>query len=133
MLKMGEVEKFLPFLFGQFNFFSYLYTTIRNNRRLNMKITDLKEFRFDIGNTTNENGGFLAEVVATNSGILENDKLVATYEEDANIESVDDLEDIIEDAIWHCPFKQEDCEGLCELVYNDASLAIDAWWEENYG
>lgn len=96
-----------------------------------MKITDLKEFRFDIGNTTDENGGFLADVVATNKGILEGDKLVATYEDD-DIECIDDLEEIIDNAIMNCPFKEEDCEGLCELVYSDASLAIEDWWEENY-
>ena len=99
-----------------------------------MKIQDLKDFRFDIGNTTDENGSFVADVVATNKGILVDDKVVFIYEEkDDNIESADDLKDIIDNALWNCPFKEEDCEGLRELVYNDASLAIDAWWEENYG
>ena len=44
-----------------------------------MKITDLKEFEFYIGNTTDE-----------------------------------------------------DCEGLSDVLYSDASLAIEDWWEENY-
>jgi len=98
-----------------------------------MKITDLKEFEFYIGNTTDEDGGFLADVSATNNGILEDDELVATYEEDANIESVDDLKDVINDAIMECSsFTNEDCEGLSDVLYSDASLAIEDWWEKNY-
>jgi len=97
-----------------------------------MKITDLKEFRFDIGNTTDEDGGFVADVVATNKGILEGDELVATYEDD-DIECVDDLEEIIDNALWDCPFKQEDCQGLSDVLYSEASLDIEDWWEKNYG
>lgn len=97
-----------------------------------MKIKDLKEFEFYIGNTTDEDGGFVADVVATNEGILEDDKLVSTYEDD-DIESLDDLKEVIDNAIMECnSFTNEDCEGLSMLLYNDASLAIEDWWKKNY-
>ena len=98
-----------------------------------MKITDLNKFEFYIGNTTDEDGDFLADVSATNEGILVDDELVATYEEDANIESVGDLKEVINDAIMECSsFTDEDCEGLTDVLYSDASLTIKDWWEKNY-
>ena len=53
-----------------------------------MKITELKEFRFDIGNTTDEDGGFVADVVATNKGILEGDILVVAAVSELSLDAL---------------------------------------------
>lgn len=98
-----------------------------------MKIKDLPQFNFYIGNTTDEDGNFVADVVATNDGILEDDELVSTYDCDDDIKSVVDLKEVIGNAIMECnSFSNEDCEGLSEVLYNDASITIEGWWKENY-
>ena len=111
-----------------------------------MKITDLKEFRFDIGNTTDEDGGFVADVVATNKGILEGDELdvIATNDgieiggvldgkyDDVDIIDAHDLCNAIDDAILNCStLTSEEKNELGTYLGSDADIKL--WWEENYG
>jgi formylmethanofuran dehydrogenase subunit B len=96
-----------------------------------MKITELKEFDFYIGNTTDDEGEMLADVEATNEGIEVDGELVATYDETIDINNADDLMEVIDDAISSAEsIKQEDRDELG--TYLGAEIDINAWWKINY-
>lgn len=88
-----------------------------------MKIKDLKEFNFYIGNTDDGE-----DIAATNDGIEGDDGVLATYSDDADINSVDDLMEVINDAISECDLESEDGLG----TYLGADVTIKEWWKENY-
>ena len=93
-----------------------------------MKISDLKEFRFNIGNTfTNEE----FDVVATNDGIEIDGEVDGEYD-DVDIIDAHDLCNAIDDAILNCfslTLDEKDELG----TYLGAEFDIKNWWEENYG
>ena len=92
-----------------------------------MEITDLKRFRFYIGNPLDDEDG---EVVATNEGIFVNDELDGNYD-DINIVDAHDLCNAIDDAIKNCKsLTKEDKEELG--TYLGAEIDIKDWWENNY-
>ena len=90
-----------------------------------MKISDLKEFRFNIGNTNEE-----LDVVATNDGIEIDGVLDGKYD-DNDIVDAHDLCNAIDDAILNCStLAQEEKDELG--TYLGAEIDIKNWWEENY-
>jgi len=92
-----------------------------------MKITDLNDFRFYIGNTTDENE---FDVVATNKGIEIDGELDGEYD-DNDIIDAHDLCNAIDDAILNCNTLTFDDKN--ELgTYLGADAAIKDWWEYNY-
>ena len=96
-----------------------------------MKIKDLNEFEFYIGNTTDDEGEFLSDVSATNEGIDVDGEIVATYDEEMDINSADDLAELIDDAISGADaIKEEDRDELG--TYLGAEIDINKWWKENY-
>ena len=90
-----------------------------------MNVTDLNKFRFYIGNTSDG-----LDVVATNKGI-EIDGEIDGFYDDNDIIDAHDLCNAIDDAILNCTLSSEDMEELG--TYLGAEIAIDNWWEENYG
>ena len=90
-----------------------------------MNVTDLNKFRFYIGNTSDG-----LDVVATNEGI-EIDGEIDGFYDDNDIIDAHDLCNAIDDAILNCTLSSEDMEELG--TYLGAEIAIDNWWEENYG
>ena len=90
-----------------------------------MKITDLKEFNFYIGNTTEG-----LDVVATNKGIEIDCELDGEYD-DNDILDAHDLCNAIDDALLNCSSLTDD--EMDELgTYLGADIDIKNWWEENY-
>ena len=99
------------------------------NQSGGMRIADLKEFDFYIGNTR---AG--SDVVASNEGIFVDDELVNTYDPNVVINEPHDLIEAIDDAISFCPSKYIRKRDRDELgCYLGASLSIKDWWKENYG
>lgn len=99
------------------------------NQSGGMRIADLKEFDFYIGNTR---AG--SDVVASNEGIFVDDELVNTYDPNVVINDPLDLIEAIDDAISFCPSKYIRKRDRDELgCYLGASLSIKDWWKENYG
>ena len=95
-----------------------------------MKPSELKPFEFYIGNTIGGNYEF--DVSATNDGIYCNNKIIATYDEDADINDYFDLCDVIDDAIGDCKLFNEETRN--ELgTYLAAEMDIKDWWIKNYG
>ena len=91
-----------------------------------MNVTDLNKFRFYIGNTSDG-----LDVVATNEGIAVDGEIDGFYD-DNDIIDAHDLCNAIDDAILNCTtLSNEDMEELG--TYLGAEIAIDNWWEENYG
>ena len=91
-----------------------------------MKITDLENFRFYIGNTLDDE----LDVVATNEGIFIDEELNGNYD-DNDIIDAHDLCNAIDDALLNCPrLTQEDKNELG--TYLGAEIDIKYWWEENY-
>ena len=84
-----------------------------------MKITDLKEFNFYIGNTTSGE-----DIVATNDGIEGND-LYGEYDTDMEINDVSDFEEIINEAIANSDLDEEDKDELG--TYLGACITIKDW------
>ena len=100
-----------------------------SNQSGGMRIADLKEFDFYIGNTR---AG--SDVVASNEGIFVDDELVNTYDPNVVINDPSDLIEAIDDAISFCPSKYIRKRDRDELgCYLGASLSIKDWWKENYG
>jgi hypothetical protein len=90
-----------------------------------MKITDLNEFSFYIGNTSDG-----LDVVATNEGIAVDDEIDGFYD-DNDIIDAHDLCNAIDDAIKNCKsLTKEDKEELG--TYLGAEIDIKNWWENNY-
>ena len=93
-----------------------------------MKIADLKEFSFYIGNTMDG-----SDVVASNEGIFVDDELVNTYDPNVVINDPLDLIEVIDDTISFCPSKYIKKRDRDELgCYLGASLTIKDWWKKNY-
>ena len=96
-----------------------------------MKITDLNEFNFYIGNTTSENGEYGEDIAATNEGIEGDCGVIAEYDEEMDINDEDDLMELIDDAIAKCEYFSEEDRG--ELgTYLGADIDIKDWWKKNY-
>lgn len=93
-----------------------------------MKFTDLKDFRFYIGNTLVEE----LDVVATNNGIEIDGEVNGEYDDCyKNIVDAHDLCNAIDDAILNCSSLSKEDEN--ELgTYLGADIDIKNWWEENY-
>ena len=95
-----------------------------------MKITELKEFNFYVGNTISH----YEDIAATNYGIEGDDGVISEYDENMDINDEDDLMDVIEDAISRCEFfDEEDKEGLLEVFASECYHSVEDWWTENYG
>lgn len=95
-----------------------------------MKITDLNEFNFYVGNTTEP----YEDIVATNDGIEGDNGVIAWYDEQAEINDEDDLMEVIEDAISSCiNFTDEDREGLLEVFTSECASSVTEWWNKNHG
>ena len=93
-----------------------------------MKFKDLPQFSFYIGNTITD-GEY--DVVATNEGVSVDDELMATYDEDAEIEDASDLMGLIDSAICSIEsLSDEDIEELGVVLYNGADFEIKFWWNE---
>lgn len=93
-----------------------------------MKITDLKQFSFNIGNTISSE----VDVIATNEGIIVNREVVSQYP-NKDINNVSDLIGAIDIAIDDCPhFTDEDKEELGVALFNGADMNIKVWWKEKY-
>ena len=91
-----------------------------------MKISELENFSFYIGNTSDD-----LDVVATNEGIMIDDELDGTYDDNDIIDS-HDLCDAIDDAIFNCTkLSSDDTDELG--TYLGADITIKNWWEEKYG
>lgn len=88
-----------------------------------MKVKDLKNFNFYIGNTSDGR-----DVTASNKGIFVDDELVGDYK-GVNIEDVGDFIDVIDDAIYECDLTDEDKDELG--TYLGANITIEKWWNEN--
>lgn len=102
---------------------------LMTNQSDGMRIADLKEFDFYIGNTRTG-----SDVVASNEGIFVDDELVNTYDPNVVINDPLDLIEAIDDAISFCPSKYIRKRDRDELgCYLGASLSIKDWWKENYG
>lgn len=96
-----------------------------------MKVADLNEFEFYIGNTTDEEGDALSDVTATNKGIEVDGEVIATYDNTTDINSAEDLAELIDDAISGADaIKEEDRDELG--TYLGADIDINSWWSENY-
>ena len=94
-----------------------------------MKITDLKEFNFYVGNTTDP----YEDIAATNDGIEGDCGVIAWYDEDAEINDEDDLMEVIEDAIRSCKFfTEEDREGLLDVFASECADSVTEWWNKNH-
>jgi len=93
-----------------------------------MKFTDLKDFSFCIGNTSEE-----LDVVATNNGIEIDGEVDGEYDDCyKDIIDAHDLCNAIDDAILNCSILTN--EEKNELgTYLGADMDIENWWEENYG
>ena len=93
-----------------------------------MKFTDLKDFRFKIGNTLVEQ----LDVVATNNGIEIDGEVNGKYDDCYNdIIDAHDLCNAIDDAILNCSsLSEEDKDELG--TYLGADIDIKNWWEDNY-
>ena len=92
-----------------------------------MKISELKEFRFAIGNTLEDED---VEVYATNKGIEVDGEIDGEYD-DVDIIDAHDLCNAIDDALLNCStLSEEDKEELG--TYLCAEYDIKVWWEENY-
>ena len=93
-----------------------------------MKIADLKDFRFYIGNTFSNGEEY--DVVATNKGIEIDGDIDGEYDNNDIIDA-HDLCNAIDDAIWNCGILTS--EEKDELgTYLGAEIDIKNWWEENY-
>ena len=91
-----------------------------------MKINELENFSFYIGNTSDD-----LDVVATNDGIEIDGSLDGEYD-DNDIIDAHDLCNAIDDAILNCStLTQEEKDELG--TYLGADITIKDWWEENYG
>lgn len=117
-----------------------IFANVNNKRTRTMKISELKEFEFYIGNTTSDEDELddisdiseLSGVVATNEGIIVDDELVGEYDADEDIESASDFCSVIDDAISNCTaLSESDRDELG--TYLGADIDIRAWWRENYG
>jgi hypothetical protein len=94
-----------------------------------MKITDLNEFNFYIGNTIEP----YEDIVATNDGIEGDDGVISWYNEETEINDEDDLMEVIEDAISSCEFfTEEDREGLLEVFASECANSVTEWWNKNH-
>ena len=92
-----------------------------------MKISELEEFRFAIGNTLEDED---VEVYATNKGIEIDSEIDGEYD-DVDIIDAHDLCNAIDDALLNCStLSEEDKEELG--TYLGAEYDIDIWWEDNY-
>lgn len=92
-----------------------------------MKFTDLKDFRFYIGNTFVEE----LDVVATNEGIEIDGEVDGKYDDCyKDIVDAHDLCNAIDDAILNCSSLSEEDRELG--TYLGADIDIKNWWEENY-
>ena len=92
-----------------------------------MKIKDLPQFSFYIGNTLDDE----YDVVATNEGIAVDDEIVSTYDEEAEFEDAHEFMDVIDDAITSCDvLTDDDIEELGVVLFNGADLTIETWWRE---
>ena len=90
-----------------------------------MKITDLKDFSFHIGNTSEG-----LDVIARNNGIEIDGEVNGEYD-DNDIIDAHDLCNAIDDAILNCSSLSE--EDKNELgTYLGADIDIKNWWEDNY-
>lgn len=93
-----------------------------------MKITDLEDFRFNIGNTFNNGEEY--DVVATKKGIEIDGDVDGEYD-DNDIVDAHDLCNAIDDAILNCDTLTS--EEKNELgTYLGADTDIENWWKENY-
>ena len=93
-----------------------------------MEISELKEFRFAIGNTLEDED---VEVYATNKGIEIDGEIDGEYDEDIDIIDAHDLCNAIDDALLNCnKLSAEDKEELG--TYLSAEYDIKIWWEDNY-
>lgn len=93
-----------------------------------MKITDLNDFYFYIGNTFSN--GVEYDILATNKGIEIDGDIDGEYD-DNDIIDAHDLCNAIDDAILNCDTLTN--EEKNELgTYLGADVAIKKWWEENY-
>lgn len=91
-----------------------------------MNVTDLEKFIFYLGDTSDG-----LDVVATNEGIAVDGEIDGFYD-DNDIIDAHDLCNAIDDAILNCTtLSSEDMEELG--TYLGAEIAIENWWEENYG
>ena len=92
-----------------------------------MKFTDLKDFSFYIGNTSEG-----LDVVATNNGIEIDGEVDGKYDDCYNdIIDAHDLCNAIDDAILNCSsLSEEDRDELG--TYLGADMDIENWWEDNY-
>ena len=94
-----------------------------------MKFKDLPQFHFYIGNTLEEE----LDVVVTNKGLAIDDEIVVPFDGDgeADINDVDDLEELIGDTIDDCDrLTDDDKEELGVVFYSDAVISVNAWWNE---
>ena len=92
-----------------------------------MKFTDLENFSFYIGNTSEG-----LDVVATNNGIEIDGEVNGEYDDCyEDIVDAHDLCNAIDDAILNCSSLSE--EDRNELgTYLGADIDIKNWWEVNY-
>ena len=92
-----------------------------------MKIKDLPKFLFYIGNTLDEE----YDVIATNEGIEIEGEVSSPYDEDMELDDVNDFMELIDDAIATCDsLTDDDKEELGVVLYNGADLNIKTWWDE---
>lgn len=92
-----------------------------------MKFKELPQFCFYIGNTLEEE----LDVVATNEGLAIDDEVVMPFDGETDINDLDDLEELIGDAIDDCEgLTDDDREELGVVYYSDAVYGVKLWWNE---
>lgn len=95
-----------------------------------MNIKDLINFSFFIGCTIGDD----YDVVATNEGIAVDSEVMATFNGNEEVNSVDDLMEVFDNAINSIDYlSDEDKEDLGVVLHNCANISIKVWWRENYG
>lgn len=96
-----------------------------------MKITELNEFNFYVGNTMITQP--YMDIAATNEGIEDDGGVSSEYDVNREINNADDLIEVIEDAIRECPYDEEDIDELLTVFASESTNSVEEWWAENYG